>query len=196
MPAQPPPALRHTSSWYLTSKYDNRQGPTSAAVAAVVSAPSSGTGLHTTSLAPSCSTVEDFDMRRPSCNEDETVSKAEMADFLAHNVIMSPDIANRNNISATEGSGTNPGGSSGGDVMSAETQVDDADTASTELRSSEQSTSRHHGRWRRNQRSRPQSAPVAPSRKGASTRPWDDVESRPSFEVSGLRTGVRARASK
>lgn len=115
------------------------------------------------------------------------------ADFLAFNVIMSPVVAESSSeYGMIEGTDTITSGSTGGGVIAsqAESPVYDYDTSSTEVQFAGVPKTRRYGR--RNRRPRPQSAPAVPSAKGAPTvGAWDDVENRPSFEVSGLGAGVR-----
>ena len=116
-----------------------------------------------------------------------------MADFLAFNVIMSPAIAEvSGEYSAPEGTtGTSAGDSSDDAVLSdpAESQTD-SNTISTDAQLSGVPKIRRRGRFRRTQGSRPQSAPAAPNGRGAAAlSAWDDVENRPSFEVSGFQVG-------
>jgi hypothetical protein len=179
----------HPSRIAPPSMYDSRQGPASAAVAAVASAPGGGTLLYSTSLPQQRSVAEDsFGVQlSPSRTKDDGLSESDMTDFLAFNVLMSPVIAEvSGDCSTREGTGSSLS-SSDGAVLSdaAETQTD-SDTTSTEVQFSGVPKPR-----RRTRRSRPQSAPAAPNGRGAvALSAWDDVENRPSFEVSGLQVGV------
>lgn len=172
------------------------QGPASAAVEAVVSAPGSGPGLCAISPPQSRLVAEESsDVQVPLQHEHSEITEADVTDFLAYNVIMDPDIASGSNFFVAEGSGTNTSDMSGGGVLSiaVPSRADDSDVSSTDVHSSGVPRSRH-GRWRCSRGSRPQSAPVG----APSLVAWDDalVETSPSFELSGLRTGVPVRARK
>lgn len=191
LPAQFSSHRSRTEGWHPPSVYDSRQGPASAAVAAVASEPGGGTLLYSTSSPQPRSVVEE--QSSPSRSKSDGLSEADMADFLAFNVIMSPAIAEvSGEYSAPEGTtGTSAGDSSDDAVLPdpAESQTH-SDTISTDAQLSGVPKIRHRGRFRRTQRSRPQSAPAAPNGRGAvALSAWDDVENRPSFEVSGFQVG-------
>lgn len=193
-----PVQLSSHPSWHPPSVYDSKQGPASAAVAAVASAPGAGTLLYSTSSPrPQSVVAEDsFGVQlSPPRNTDDELSELEMAeDFLAFNVIMSPAVAEESgDYSAPEGTGTSAGGSSDVAVLSdpVASQIN-VDTKGTEAQPSAVLKPRRRGRFGRTRRARPQSAPAAPNgSRAAALCAWDDVESsRPSLEVSGLQVGV------
>lgn len=195
LPAHPALQASRTQSWRAPSVYDSRQGPASAAVAAVASSPD-GAPRYSTSPEPSVVGEESFDVKLPpqSATKDDGISEADLNNFLAFNVIMSPSVAKISDSNHFAGSSDTSasGGTEGGALSSQpESRAHDSETSSTELLFSEMPRPRRSRTWQRNRRPRPQSAPAVQSRTGASTlTAWDDIESRPSFELSGLRTGV------
>ena len=196
--AHPPSHPNRTAGWHPPSVYDSRQGPASAAVTAVATRPGGDTTLYSTPSSQPRSVVgacigQSFDAQLlPSRETHDASSESNMAaDFLAFNVIVSPAVAESSSkYGMVEGTHTIASDSSGVIASPAESRLYDSASFTTDVKVAGVAKTRRGGR--RGRRPRPQSAPAVPSSKGAPTvGAWDDVENRPSFEVTGLRAGVR-----